>query len=68
MPKPKLYTESKVVKLTKQQSNTLKKLESYNIRVCQFIRDAISEKLKRDGHEITRKKKYCPFSNNTIEL
>ena len=39
---PKKYTKTKVIKLTESQFNTLKKLESYNIRVCDFIRDAIS--------------------------
>lgn len=68
MGKPLKYTETKVIKITKVQYDTLKKLEKYNIRVCQFIRDAISEKLKRDGHEITRKKEYCPFSGGTIEI
>lgn len=68
MKKPLKYTHSKVVKITETQYNTLKKLEKYNIRVCDFIRDAIAEKLKREGHEITRKKEYCPFSNGTIEI
>ena len=64
---PKKYTKTKVIKLTESQFNTLKKLESYNIRVCDFIRDAISEKLKREGHEITRKKEYCPFNGLEIK-
>lgn len=66
MPKPTKYTHSKVVKITETQYKTLKKLENYNIRVCDFIRDAISEKLQREGHEITRKKVYCPFSGLEI--
>ena len=66
MPKPIKYTRSKVVKLTEVQYNTLKKLETYNIRVCDFIREAISEKLQREGHEITRKIKICPFSGLPI--
>ena len=66
MPKPQIYTKTKVIKITEVQFNTLKKLEQYNIRVCDFIRDAIAEKLKRDGHEITRKKEYCPFSGLEI--
>lgn len=62
MPKPIKYTRSKVVKITEVQYNTLKKLETYNIRVCDFIRDAISEKLERDKHEILKPKKdYTPF-------
>ena len=62
MPTPQKYTEVKTVKLTKIQSDTLKKLAKYNIRVCDFIRDAISEKLHRDKHEILKpKKEYTPF-------
>jgi hypothetical protein len=62
MSKPIKYTKSKVIKLTEVQYETLKKLENYNVRVCDFIRDAISEKLERDKHEILKpKKEYCPF-------
>lgn len=62
MPPPIKYTEVKTVKLTKIQSKTLKNLGKYNIRVCDFIRDAISEKLERDKHEILKpKKEYTPF-------
>lgn len=62
MPKPIKYTKSKVVKITEVQYQTLKKLEKYNIRVCDFIRDSISEKLERDKHEILKlKKEYTPF-------
>ena len=63
MSKPIKYKKSKVVKLTEVQYNTLKKLETYNIRVCDFIRDAISEKLERDKHEIVKpkEKNICPF-------
>ena len=57
------YTKSKVIKITDVQFETLKKLESYNVRVCDFIRDAISEKIKREGLEIIEKskKEYTPF-------
>jgi hypothetical protein len=56
------YTKSKVIKLTEVQYNTLKKLENYNVRVCDFVRDAIAEKLEREKHEILKpKKEYCPF-------
>ena len=62
MPKPIKYTKSKVVKLTEVQYNTLKKLGNYNVRVCDFVRDAIAEKLEREKHEILKpKKEYCPF-------
>lgn len=60
--KPLKYTHSKNVKFTKIQFETLKKLESYNIRVCDFIRNAVSEKLQRDKYEILKpKKEYIPF-------
>jgi len=56
------YTKSKVIKLTEVQYNTLKKLENYNVRVCDFVRDAIAEKLEREKHEILKPKaEYCPF-------
>jgi hypothetical protein len=66
MSKPIKYTKSKVVKLTEVQYQTLKKLENYNVRVCDFIRDSISEKLQREGHQITKKIKKCPFSGLPI--
>jgi hypothetical protein len=62
MSKPIKYTKSKVIKLTEVQYNTLKKLENYNVRVCDFVRDAIQEKLEREKHEILKPKaEYCPF-------
>lgn len=63
MPKPIKYTKSKVVKLTEVQYQTLKKLEKYNVRVCDFIRDSISEKLQREKIEILKpkEKNICPF-------
>jgi hypothetical protein len=62
MSKPIKYTKSKVIKLTEVQYNTLKKLENYNVRVCDFVRDAIAEKLEREKHEILKlKAEYCPF-------
>lgn len=63
MSKPIKYTKSKVVKLTEVQYQTLKKLENYNIRVCDFIRDAIYEKLQRDKVKIVKPKQkdICPF-------
>lgn len=63
MSKPIKYTKSKVVKLTEVQYQTLKKLEKYNVRVCDFIRDSISEKLKREKIEILKPRgvNKCPF-------
>lgn len=48
MAKLQLYTESKTIKLTKQQVNSLNVLKLYNVDVSRFIRDAIAEKIKRD--------------------
>lgn len=66
MPRPIKYTEVEVIKLTKQQKQTLQKLKKYNVNKSNFIREAISEKLQREGHEITRKIKRCPFSGLPI--
>jgi post-segregation antitoxin (ccd killing protein) len=57
------YTEVTTIKLSKIQKQTLAKLKARNIRVSQFIRDAIKEKLERDASELIVKpqKVYCPF-------
>ena len=57
------YTEVTTIKLSKIQKQTLGKLKERNIRVSQFIRDAISEKLIRDAKELIVKPKTerCPF-------
>jgi len=70
MGKPLKYTKVKVVKITETQYNTLQKLDSYKINVAQFIRDAISEKIKREYSDLIPKpkKNYCPFSSGTIEI
>ena len=64
------YTKTKVIRISEVQHNTLIKMKSYNIDVGQFIRDAISEKIKREYEDLLPKpkKEYCPFSNNTIKL
>ena len=63
MAAPKKYTKVKVVKITEIQHETLKKLDSYQINVAQFIRDAISEKIKREYKNLLPKPKKsdCPF-------
>lgn len=62
MATPKKYTKVKVVKITEIQHETLKKLDSYQINVAQFIRDAISEKIKREYNSLVPKEKSkCPF-------
>jgi len=49
------YTKVKVIKITPTQDETLKKLDSYKINVAQFIRDAISEKIKREYKDLIPK-------------
>ena len=55
------YTKVKVIKITDIQHNTLKKLESYKIPVAQFIRDAISEKIKREHKDLIPKPKKIDY-------
>jgi post-segregation antitoxin (ccd killing protein) len=64
------YTEVVTIKISKTQKETLGKLKIRNIRVSDFIRKAIAEKIKRDASELTDKTniEYCPFSSGTIVL
>ena len=57
------YTKVKVLKITNIQYQTLLKLDSYQINVAQFIREAIHEKIKREYKELIPKpeKMYIPF-------
>jgi hypothetical protein len=66
----KIYTEKYLLSLSKKQKNTLKELKRRKIKVPNFIRQAIKEKIKRDASELIDKSKiqYCPFSNETIIL
>ena len=59
----KNYTKTKVVRISETQLATLKKMKSYNIDTGRFIRDAISEKIKREYLDLIPKpkKEYCPF-------
>ena len=63
MSKPIKYTKVKVIKITEIQHKTLLKLDSYNINVADFIRNAIAEKIKREYSDLIPKpkKEYCPF-------
>ena len=58
-----LYTEVFTLKISSTQKRTLDKLKSRNIKVSDFVRKAISEKIKRDYAELQdkAKKEYCPF-------
>lgn len=57
------YTKTKVIRISEIQNNTLIKMKSYNIDVGKFIREAISEKIKREYNDLLPKTKkgYCPF-------
>lgn len=58
-----LYTKVVTLKITKVQKKTLGKLKARNIKVSQFIREAIKEKINRDASELKPKPKKitCPF-------
>ena len=58
-----LYTEVFTLKISSTQKRTLEKLKSRNIKVSDFVRKAISEKIKRDYEELQDKLKreYCQF-------
>ena len=58
MPKPPdlQLVYKKNIGFTKQQQKTLKTLENYGVNVNQFIRQAISEKIKREWKQIKQKK------------
>jgi len=59
----KQYTQTKVIRISEMQLNTLQKMKSLNVDVGNFIRIAIQEKIKRDYKELILKpkKEYCPF-------
>lgn len=58
-------TEILKVRISKEQKETLYKLKDYNVNVCQFVRNAIKEKLEREKVEIITNYKEsldeCPF-------
>ena len=59
----KLYTKTKVIRVSEVQLNTLQKMKSYNVDVGNFIREAIAEKIKREYQQLILKPKKsdCPF-------
>ena len=58
----KQFTESQTIKISKIQKKTLNKLDSYGYNVSKFIRDAISEKIKREHpKEIVKETFVMPF-------
>lgn len=60
---PKKYTKTLNVKITPLQHETLEKLKSRNVKVSNFVREAIREKINREAKELRPKpeKEYCPF-------
>lgn len=52
-----IYTEQISIKISATQKQTLEKLEERKIKVSQFIREAIKEKLQRDCKELVVKPK-----------
>jgi hypothetical protein len=59
----KQYDYKKVIGFTQLQKKAFETLESYGVNVNQFIRIAISEKLKKDWKKIKEPKikNDCPF-------
>ena len=52
----KQLTETHSIRLSKKQSETLQKLQEYDVNISDFIRLAIKEKLNRDWKQIKEKK------------
>ena len=50
------YTVIHTIRFSKQQAESLQKLKDYDVNVSQFIRLAISEKIKRDWKQIKSEK------------
>lgn len=58
----KLLVKTKVIRISDSQHKTLQKMKTYNVDVGHFIRDAISEKIKREYKDLIPKvKNTCPF-------
>jgi hypothetical protein len=51
----KIYTKTKVIRISDVQHKTLVKMKSHNVDVGKFIRDAISEKIKREYKDLLPK-------------
>ena len=53
----KIYTELLSLKISETQKETLEKLKERNIKVSDFIRKAIAEKIQRDTKDLVIKPK-----------
>ncbi len=51
----KILTKTKVIRITGTQHKTLQKMKSYNVDIGKFIRDSISEKIKREYQDLIPK-------------
>ena len=62
----KTLTKTKVIRISETQLKTLQKMKYYNVDVGKFIRDAISEKIKKEYKDLLPKPKIeeCPFNNH----
>ena len=60
---PKKYTNVLQTPITDIQSRTLSKLRARNIKIPQFVREAIAEKIQREAEELRVKEDVvkCPF-------
>jgi len=50
------YTVIHTIRFSQQQAESLQKLKDYDVNISQFIRLAISEKIKRDCKQIKENK------------
>lgn len=59
----KSYTKNITINVSEIQYQTLEKIRANNIKVGNFIRESIAEKIKREYKELILKpkKSECPF-------
>lgn len=59
----KNFPKTKVIRTSETQLQTLQKMKLYKVDIGNFIRDAISEKIKREYSDLIPKPKkvYIPF-------
>lgn len=59
----KSYTKNITINVSEIQYQTLEKIRLNNVKVGNFIREAIAEKIKREYQELILKpkKSECPF-------
>ena len=56
----KSYTKNITINVSEVQYQTLEKIRTNNIKIGNFIREAIQEKIKREYQQLILKPK-CPF-------